>query len=168
MTLIRFVLSAWLLSLPLAASAQESVEDCRAIDNAEERLACYDRMAPPAEPEPPASAPKPSPAPKPEPAQEAVEPGYAPLTDDVGDERLAREDGEDDFKPVRAHVVDCKRDSFNDYFFYFENGQVWKQRTDSRLSFRECDFWVTITKDFFGYKMQVDGEKKQIRIGRIR
>ena len=37
MTVIRTVLSAWLLSLPLAASAQESAEDCRAIDNADDR-----------------------------------------------------------------------------------------------------------------------------------
>jgi hypothetical protein len=26
---------------------------------------------------------------------------------------------------------------------------------------------VTITKDFFGYKMKVDGEKRQIRISRV-
>jgi len=47
-------------------------------------------------------------------------------------------------------------------------GQVWKQKNEPRQRYKECDFSVTITKDVFGYKMQIDGEGKQIRIGRIR
>ena len=45
---------------------------------------------------------------------------------------------------------------------------MWKQANDKRLYFRDCQFDVTITKDFFGYKMQQVGEKKRVRIKRMR
>ena len=68
---------------------------------------------------------------------------------------------------VRARVTRCEKDARKKYYFVFDNGQVWKQVSDKRLRYRECEFDVTITRDFFGYKMQVDGEKGRIRIDRI-
>ena len=92
-----------------------------------------------------------------------------PLTQDVGEEQLDRKSRpKSEPTIVQGRVTGCQKDASNRWYFVFDNGQVWKQRSDDRLSFRECDFWVTITKDFFGYKMQIDGEKKRIRIGRIR
>ena len=51
---------------------------------------------------------------------------------------------------------------------FFSNGQVWKQSKNDRVHFRDCNFDVTITKDFFGYKMQQEGENRRIRIKRLK
>jgi len=69
---------------------------------------------------------------------------------------------------LQARVVRCQKDGFRRYFFYFENGQVWKQKSDRRLSYKECDFNITITKDVFGYKMLPEGETRRIRISRVK
>jgi hypothetical protein len=133
-----------------AAHAQESDDMARCVDIADTaaRLACYDAAVgrnTPAEPEP------------------------APLTEDVGEEQLDPElRPERQPESFRGRVTKCQQDASNKWYFYFDNGQVWKQRSGNRVRFRECDFGVTITKDTFGYKMQVDGETKTIRIGRIR
>jgi len=50
---------------------------------------------------------------------------------------------------------------------YFDNEQLWKQSGAGRYRFSECDFDVTITKDFFGYKMKIDGGKT-LRVKRER
>ena len=98
-----------------------------------------------------------------------TEPEPAPLTEDVGEEQL-----DPALRPERepenfqGRVTKCQQDASNKWLFYFDNGQVWKQRSGNRLRFRDCDFGVTITKDSFGYKMQIDGETRKIRIGRIR
>ena len=89
--------------------------------------------------------------------------------DDLGSETLppaAR--GNIEKLEVRARVAQCEKDVWKKYLFHFDNGQVWKQTSDKKLYFRDCDFYVTITKDFFGYKMQVDGEKGRIRISRLK
>lgn len=89
--------------------------------------------------------------------------------DDLGSETLprgSRDEAEE--LEVRATVSRCEKDYRNKYRFYFDNGQVWKQTSDTRLNFRECNFDVTITKDFFGYKMKVDGDKRKIRISRVK
>lgn len=69
---------------------------------------------------------------------------------------------------ITGTVVECLQDARNDTYFYFDNGQVWKQKTDSRIKFGDCNFDVTITRDFFGYKMQLVGEARRIRIARVR
>ncbi len=89
--------------------------------------------------------------------------------DDLGSATLprgSRDEAEE--LEVRATVSKCEKDYRNKYRFYFDNGQIWKQTSDTRLSFRECNFDVTITKDFFGYKMKVDGDKRKIRISRVK
>ena len=78
------------------------------------------------------------------------------------------EDLVDQLQGFEGRVVECKKDSANKYYFYFDNGQVWKQRANARIPPGKCDFNVTITEDTFGYKMQIEGETKKIRIGRVR
>ena len=165
------IAGVFVLSTPVLVCAQtaDELSRCNSIDDGAARLACYDessgRQAPPrAEPE---SSPEP-PAERPIAAVPAEE-EPSPLTDEIGAERLGKESGgaEDDVR-VRATVTACRKDSLGKYFFYFENGQVWKQKDDARLRYKECNFSVMISKDFFGYKMQVDGEKRRIRIGRVK
>ena len=67
---------------------------------------------------------------------------------------------------ITGTVIGCRTDARGDTYFEFDNGQVWKEKTDSRVGFEDCNFDVTITKDFFGYKMQIVGEKRRIRISR--
>ncbi len=92
-----------------------------------------------------------------------------PVPENLGAEALPDKPGED-AEPERfsATVTRCGESVDGRYLFYFENGQIWKQAKDNRLYFRDCQFDVTITKDFFGYKMQQAGEKKRIRIRRVR
>ena len=165
------IAGAFVLSAPVLVCAQtaDELSRCISIDDSAARLACYDesgsRQAPPqAEPE---SSPEP-PAERPTAAVPAEE-EHTPLTDEIGAERLGKEsNGAKDDVRVRGTVTACRKDSLGKYFFYFENGQVWKQKDDERILYKECGFGVMITKDFFGYKMQVDGEKRRIRIGRVK
>ncbi len=186
----------------LLAAAQAGAQDaaelarCSAIEDAGERLACYDAAsgkqepvsapAPEPAPEPPPApapepAPEPAPGPTPGPAPEPQPPAAAPveaaapqeevpvLTDEVGEEQLARkEPREEERTPVRGTVTNCKRDASGRYLFYFDNGHVWKQKEANRLPFRNCSFDVRIERDFFGYKMRVDGQDDDIRISRVR
>ena len=158
------------LATPSLLFAQGDVsaglERCSSIDDATARLACYDELS--GRQAPPDVVPAAVPAPPPEsppaaPAQASAESSI----DELGSESLpggAREE-----KPaVRATVTKCQKDSRKRYFFFFENGQVWKQASDKRLYFKDCNFDVTITKDYFGYKMQRDGEKGRTRISRVR
>lgn len=152
-----------LMLAAMQAVAQEPAElaRCSAIEDAEKRLACYDAASG-----------------KIEPAQEsqAVAPGkdVAPqqdvetLTDDVGREQLDRGEQQEERTMVRGTVTNCKRDASGRYYFYFDNGQVWKQKDSDRLPFRNCSFDVKIERDFFGYRMRVEGRGKDIRISRVR
>lgn len=89
--------------------------------------------------------------------------------DDLGSETLPRGNRDDAAKrEVRATVSRCEKDVRKKYLFYFENGQIWKQTSDTKLYFKECNFNVTITKDFFGYKMKTDNNNRQIRISRMK
>ena len=50
------------------------------------------------------------------------------------------------------------------------SGQFWKQVSSRRVVMDEdtCQFRATVTKDFFGYKLQIEGEKGKIRISRLK
>ncbi|MDJ0904433.1 MAG: hypothetical protein QNI96_00330 [Woeseiaceae bacterium] len=168
--------------------AQDSgaMASCGDIDEADARLACYDAAigrgasaqsdADTAEIEPLPAATRSEPEPltqppqsDPQPATAAPSSGPQPLTEEVGKEQLSGKSRPDqEPESFRGRVVDCKQDASKKWYFYFDNGQVWKQRANARLSNRDCDFEVTITKDSFGYKMQIVGEGKKIRVGRIR
>ncbi len=159
---------------------------CAGIDNAEARLACYDEVANrgvPTQSDPDATeiellpaATRSEPQPltesvrsDPQPATAAPSSGPQPLTGEVGEEQLSgKSRPEREPESFRGKVVECKQDASKKWYFYFDNGQVWKQRANARLSRRDCDFEVTIAKDSFGYKMQIVGESKKIRVGRIR
>lgn len=174
------VLFAAMISTPAALYAQaDTPQDCKAMTDDTARLACYDALNS-------AAAPAPAPAPTPPPPEKSAQPpaivdvvpeaeqpkqaepvATVPeaLSDDIGRERLGPKDGEE--LAVRAKVIRCREDLSSKFLFYFENGQVWKQKDNSRIRWTECNFEVTIKKDFFGYKMLVDGEKKKVRIARV-
>ena len=162
----------------VAAQGNDEIQRCASIDETAARLACFDEIAgnqgltsqpaeTPAEPGPAQEVqalPEATPG---EASSTADEPGS--LTDDYGTEGLSKKDQPDEEEQaVRAVVTKCSKSSSDRYYFYFENGQVWKQKDDDRLYFKDCTYGVTITKDFFGYKMQIDGEKSKIRVSRVK
>lgn len=171
--------------LSFTASAETSIEEklqqCRALEDQAVRLACYDEIAsrkPGAEPATPTIVETDTVVEQTSEETDSVTAAAVEVapTQTVEDERLAtlgdEQIGEQKKKSERlelqARVVGCKKDDFRRYLFYFENGQVWKQKSDRRLSYKECDFNITITKDVFGYKMLPEGETRRIRIARVK
>lgn len=84
------------------------------------------------------------------------------LPDDFGGGKFERPD------VARARITSCEQGADKKWTFYFENDQVWRQSNTGRHQFEECYFMATITKDMFGYKMQIDDQNKKIRISRKR
>ena len=152
-----------LLAAALYAQA-EGLDDrllaCSRVVNDAKRLACFDNLVV----ENTAAAPQANAAQEPEAGAPAVQ--AAP--DDLGAETLPDRERVEEILNVAATVTRCSERSDGRMLFYFGNGQVWRQSKNERLHFRDCNFNVTITKDFFGYKMQRDGEKRSIRIKRVK
>jgi len=153
---------------------------CSLIDDGPARLVCYDALSGRRSPAPGEAAGVQQEAAA-EPDQEKLdqkraeeepvdkEIADAKTLDDLGSETLPRGTRDDAAKlEVRATVSRCEKDVRKKYLFYFENGQIWKQTSDTKLYFKECNFNVTITKDFFGYKMKTDNNNRQIRISRMK
>lgn len=148
-----------LLALPGAVNAhqKEQLAECRALEDDVERLACYDRVVSGTDASPEVAA------------TSAAGSSTVPLDDEIGKESLGfGAQGNEDKPVVLGRVVDCEGDSRSKYLFYFDNGQVWKQTTSARIRWKDCDFEVNIEKDAFGYKMNRVGEKKTVRILRIK
>jgi hypothetical protein len=135
-----------------AESAKDGVQRCGLIDDTSARLACYDQLG----------------GSENSVAAKVVEP--TAVTRDVTDSELLTERHKQPAEPalVFVNVTSCiKRGGNKKYTFYLEDGQVWKQTSDKRLDFKDCNFGVSIIKDFFGYKMQLQDNKKKFRVTRI-
>lgn len=146
---------------------RDAVERCSRILDEKGRVACYDKLArrqaagtdaaaAPSSAEDPAARDRPPPA-----AEQRV-PEPLRHKNRVAEEEKSTPD------VFTARVTSCRKNVHDRYLFYLGNGEIWQQAKDDRLYFRECDFEVTITKDFFGYKMRQVGEKRRIRIKRVR
>lgn len=151
-----FVAGLLTLAVPCLSLADDRVHDelqsCAALEDASQRLVCYDKLS----------------------GRQALLPPESqlpamPVPGTLGAESLSRSDDDEDEAPaVVARVLMCKKNLRKKYVFHLEGGQIWKQISDRRLYWKECDFNVTISKDFFGYKMQLEGEKTKFRVSRIR
>ncbi len=129
---------------------RSALSDCRNISDESKRLSCYD----------------------------AVEHSLSEQTTDAnnealnsfGAEQLPRSDEQirRDNPSVNAKVTRCTRGSNKKLYFYLENGQVWRQKSDRRLRVKACQFNVEISKDFFGYIMKRIDEDLRIRVARVR
>ena len=134
----------------IAAADDTVLAQCVSIDDADRRLACYDEAAG-----------------RVSGADEGAE-GPVPITQDYGAEQLSNDNPDRKVeKPVLVKVTSCRRDDRRRYYFYLENGQVWRQNDDDRLRFKDCNFNATIVRDGFGYKLQVEGQKRRTRVKRV-
>ena len=175
---VPYLIIASLITLAVSSVsyAEEDIPSglhrCSLIDDASARLACYDAFTGRQAPAVKAAAVEPSPSPMPETRPIATpEPKQRPgkTLDDLGAETLpAAATSKAEKLQVSGTVTRCEKDARKKYLFYFDNGQVWRQVSDKRVYYRDCNFDVTVTKDFFGYKMQKDGDKGRIRISRVK
>lgn len=159
--IVTFGLVMAVISAASFAADAEALQACQSIEDDDARLACFDaalaqKPVPAAEP-PPAVPPAPS-------AKPAAQPGT--LSDEIGRETV--EDIEKEELSVRGRVTKCVEGRSGRYVFYFDNGQVWRQRGSANVRWKECAFDVTISEDPFGYVMYRDGEKRKVRIERVK
>ena len=89
------------------------------------------------------------------------------LPDDVGGQSF-EDPSQSTEKQYSGLLTSCKQDANDNWYFYFDNGQVWKQVDSRRLRNRKCNSTVTIAKGALGYKMQIDADKNIIRVSRVR
>jgi hypothetical protein len=91
--------------------------------------------------------------------------GAQPPPDNVG---MSTVGGDEDSASVKysGTIRSCRKGHFGDWYFIFDDGQVWKEVTRRRLRFEECNFDATITKDLFGFQLWIDTLEKPIRVKR--
>ena len=87
------------------------------------------------------------------------------IPDDLGKTRKGHNEKAEEYT---GHVSSCQKAHDRQWFYFFDNGQVWKQVDRKRRYYKECNFNATITKDAFGFSFQVDGEGPKTRIRRHR
>ena len=162
---VLFIAAATVLAMPSFAVADESaLQRCGAIEDAASRLECYDEIAK-------QTTARQQPIDNEEP-NDKVSP-----QDEMPEQQLSEEPSPDQVKSAEEDpdtgsftttVTRCEKSYDGKYLFFFENGQVWKQVKTDRESHRNCNFTVTVTRDWFGYKMQRDDNDRRIRISRVK
>lgn len=129
-----------------------ALQRCASIGDASERLDCYDGLSGRKHPVLPV----------------VVAPVEAPAEISITEKLSGETKPKVAVAAVATKVTRCTKGSRGKYLFYLEGGEVWKQISDKRLWFKSCDFGATVSKDLFGYKMQIDGEKSSVRVSRVR
>jgi len=136
----------------------EDLDRCRSISNEDARLVCFDGIGKARLNAAPQDIP---PAP---PEAEVTDPvEYKVLSDDVG-----LMVSEADPIAFLATISDCVLAPNYQFYFYFDNGQVWRYLGNKKLRYRECNLAAKITEDRMGYSMQIDGETRSLRIERVK
>ncbi len=149
----------------------EAIQTCAAERADEARLACFDNLAqqlrydePVADVQAPEAPPEPEPAVAPAVTTAATETEAPPMPDDLGGSSFE----EQETNGFIGTITRCEKGHYGNWFFYFENGQIWQEVNIKNHRFKDCNFNATITKDFFGYRMQIEGMDKKIRVKRNR
>lgn len=185
-----------LLALPVASYADDALaaalDKCAVIQSDDDRLVCYDALAllndsvaadpvapapMPAEQAAPAMAPAPAqpaaPAVVPAPAESAATamaetpPEVLPLGDEIGKTGVQQDEAAP--QKYSARVTRCvEHKQSGQYYFYFDNGQLWKQSNYRKLRWRECEFDVIITKGMLGFDMYIPEKDRTVRVSRRR
>ena len=161
-----------LSSFPLAAQSDsvlmQQLRQCREYSDVQKRVTCYDRIGEPASvavtPSVPANT-----------QTAATEVAAADVPQEV--ERVSQDPeptddfglpkSEDDLNTIHATVVRCGEANNHRFYFYFDNGQVWKYLGGKKLRYRTCKFPATLTEDSFGFALRIDG-KSSLRVRRVK
>jgi hypothetical protein len=158
-----------------AEDVSEELKACARMSDHDRRIACYEALGARVLNEDAAtSVERTSPsvnAAPPQPAAPQAAPAVAAteqLPEDLGGRKFRKPAKEETTQDMsRGHIIACARSFDNKWLFTFEDGQIWKETDSSRTRYSDCDFQASISKDYFGYKMQIDGAKGKIRISRV-
>ena len=157
--LMAFVMATVAIVTPISAVADESaLKRCTSIEDSEARLDCYDAVASSVSTTKVSVGETKSHEDRPAEAEERSEP---PRPQTV----RAYSETEETFT---AEVTRCDKGQDGRYYFFFSSGQVWKQVKAGSKRYKDCSFTVTVTRDFFGYKMQRDSEERPVRISLVK
>jgi len=160
-TAIYIFVIAMFTSSGLAQSIDpiEELKVCAKVTDQDARLACFDKLGESVLRDEPANK-RPTQEEKAQP-EAGTEAGVIvmPLPDELGGLKNVQYVG---------LITSCKKGVYGDWFFIFENEQVWKDVNNRNLRFKECHFKATITNYAFGYKMRIEGSDRTIRVKRIR
>jgi hypothetical protein len=171
---MRCLLSAFfavLLTLPAAAQSMTSqLQTCQAIGDAQQRLACFDRISRglPGVPAAPAAPYAPAPYAAPRPAAPAVTPQtYA---NQFGEEDMGVVQPSHRLRSVISDIADYKLDMRGKFIVTLGNGQTWKQidgdstRAPMRISAKR----VRIERALLGsYNLVFSDLKPEFKVTRI-
>jgi len=69
---------------------------------------------------------------------------------------------------IRVTVESCGEASNRLFYFYLEDGQVWKYVGKDKLRIKSCEPGATIGEDRWGFSIQLDGDTRQLRVTRLR
>lgn len=165
------ILSAALLSAaPVYAQSDghspEDIAKCREFGDEQARLACYDRIGEAVSEDKEPSEPSEDGAAKPETGIAEVESGdseYSELTEETGLPRSA-----DANKPIPVTISSCGEATNFKFYFYFDNGQVWRYIGGKKLRYRSCDGPAILVEDRLGFALQLNGDGAWLRVKRIK
>ena len=160
-TAIFILLITVLTSSGVAQSVDtaEELKVCAGMTDQDARFACFDKLGERVLREEPADK-KPTQEEMAQPeAVTATATNAQPLPDDFGRSKSVQYSG---------LITSCKKGHYGDWYFIFDNGQVWKEVNKRNRRFKECNFNATITNDGFGYKMHIHGVEKYLRVRRHR
>lgn len=158
-------------------ASQQELEACAAIEQAIERLDCFETLtARGAEPAPVDVEPEQEAEVEPEQAAEAP-PEHTSDTsqnqlENVGIEQLPdnrREERTQERDDIGAIVTEVSEGPRGNLLFHLENGQVWRQIEARYVPLpADAPFPVRISRGLFGeYRLRVDGEGRLVRIRRV-
>jgi hypothetical protein len=178
-----------LISLPLPAQndsdAMQQLLKCREFSDIEKRAACYDdigevapiaeapaisadEVAPIAEaPAIPAEMETAAAAVVTTAAMDAPEDTELEAPSDEPADDIGLPKSEDELVSIRTTVVRCGQANDYRFYFYLDNGQVWKYLGGDQLRYRNCNTPATINEDGLGFKLKMDG-KSSLRVQRVK
>lgn len=132
---------------------QNQLVECSAIKKNKKRLQCFDQLSSKF-----VAAPE-----KQNPQPQATEESKK-IPDSLGGADFSK--GKQP-KSYIGKVTSCKTSNDRRWFYFFDNGQIWKQVDGRRIRHKTCEFDATIRKDGLGYVMYF-GEGRKVRIKRKR
>ncbi len=145
--LLAFLAAGCLIAGTAQADPTEALKVCARLADKDARFACYDELG----------------------QRVLAEDGKATpsLPDDIGGAEFEKQ-AHGQIKEDRGQVTSCQKGGDGRWYFYFDNGQVWKEANTGRNRFRNCDFLASVYRDGFGYKMRIEESGKRIRVTRLR
>lgn len=161
----RYKIAVILLGLPGLTMAAEV---CTDIKDDEKRLACYDAQS--------GAASSPSSngrsAPSPQDGTETLDPegtkeSTTPVEAEVPEEFGMREPKEGPKEYVTGTIVKVLKSGQIEYL-RLDNGQVWREVTDSRMRFREGGKVVITEGILNSYDLKLEGYNKIVKVKRVR